>query len=150
MQSNLVSYFFLIIIFHAFAPKLNGGSFMKCPVCHDVQVDPCTLSCGHTTCQLCLAHMWDNGNHSCPVCKTSWQVIPAISIEYRYIIRSVISYLYASSHFMFYYREQIEKLYSKQETQRRKQYTEDEKDLIKRLLSGKVCKEDSTLGLSLC
>ena len=56
---------------------------IKCPVCHDIQVDPCTLQCGHALCQLCLAGMWKRNNKSCPVCKETWQGFPAISYNYR-------------------------------------------------------------------
>ena len=118
---------------------------MKCPVCHDVQVDPCTLSCGHTTCQLCLARMWDTGHQSCPVCKTLWQVFPSISIEYRYVIRSISSLRNIISNYVPFYREQIETLYSELVIQRRQRYSQTEKDLIKRFLSAK---EESTQELS--
>ena len=64
---------------------------MKCPVCKDIQVDPCTLQCGHTVCQLCLACMWKHGDQVCPVCKNPWQVFPAVTIDYRYSIKFSIS-----------------------------------------------------------
>ena len=48
---------------------------------------------------------------------------------------------------MFYFRRQIENLYSEQVIQRRKKYTQDENDLIKRFLS--AAKEEPTQGLSL-
>lgn len=56
---------------------------MECPVCHDIQADPCTLQCGHTTCQLCLAGMWKYGDHLCPICKEPWQTLPSVNIDHR-------------------------------------------------------------------
>ena len=57
---------------------------MKCPVCRTLQVDPCTLQCGHTICQLCLARMHKNFDKFCPMCKEPWSMFPAISYDYRY------------------------------------------------------------------
>ena len=57
--------------------------YIKCPVCLNIQIDPCTLPCGHTFCQLCLARLWKNNEESCPVCKEPWKVFPAISYDYR-------------------------------------------------------------------
>jgi hypothetical protein len=56
---------------------------MKCPVCLNIQVDPCTLQCGHSICQLCLARLWKNEGTFCPVCKQTWREFPAISYNYR-------------------------------------------------------------------
>ena len=60
-----------------------AADYMKCPVCLDVLIDPCTLSCGHTFCQLCLARMWKDNKENCPVCKETWKVYPAVSFDYR-------------------------------------------------------------------
>ena len=57
---------------------------MKCPVCRTLEVDPCTLQCGHTICQLCLARMYKNSYKVCPMCKEPWSMFPAISYDYRY------------------------------------------------------------------
>ena len=61
----------------------DAADYMKCPVCLNVEVDPCTLRCGHTFCQLCLARMWKDNKKICPVCKQMWRVFPAISYDHR-------------------------------------------------------------------
>ena len=55
----------------------------KCPVCRNIHVDPSTLQCGHTICELCLARMWKIDSKSCPVCKETWKMFPAVSYDYR-------------------------------------------------------------------
>ena len=56
---------------------------LQCPVCRNVLIDPCTLQCGHTTCQLCLAKMWGHKDTMCPLCKEPWQVLPSVAIDLR-------------------------------------------------------------------
>ena len=56
---------------------------LQCPVCRNFLVDPCTLQCGHTTCQLCLARMWGHKDTLCPLCKEPWQVLPAVAVDLR-------------------------------------------------------------------
>ena len=56
---------------------------INCPVCLNLQIDPCTLACGHTFCQLCLARLWKSNNRSCQVCKKTWKEFPAISYDHR-------------------------------------------------------------------
>ena len=63
---------------------LVDDDYTKCPVCLNIYIDPCNLSCGHTFCQLCLAHMWESNKNTCPVCKEIWKVFPAISFNYRW------------------------------------------------------------------
>ncbi len=58
---------------------------VKCPVCLNVQVDPCTLQCGHSICQLCLARLWKNDEKFCPICKQTWREFPAVSYNYRLV-----------------------------------------------------------------
>ena len=56
---------------------------VKCGVCRDIQIDPCTLACGHAFCLLCLARLWKDNKKFCPVCKVTWEVFPAISYDFR-------------------------------------------------------------------
>ena len=72
------------ITIHCYNYALTAAAdYVKCPVCLNVHIDPCTLSCGHTFCQLCLARMWKDKKEICPVCKKTWKVFPAISFDYR-------------------------------------------------------------------
>ena len=73
-----------IIIIITIHECTHSKAEMKCPVCRTLQVDPCTLQCGHTICQLCLARMYKNFDKFCPMCKEPWSVFPAISYSYRY------------------------------------------------------------------
>ena len=109
----------------------------KCPVCLNVQVDPCTLSCGHTVCQLCLARMWKSNNKICPVCKETWKVFPAISYDFRWeelncyaITKTIIS-----SNLL--YRSKIESAHGREIEQLRKEYSQEDKELIEKYLEGK-------------
>ena len=110
---------------------------MKCPVCKDIQVDPCTLQCGHTVCQLCLARMWKSQNQFCPLCKDHWQVYPAITIDYRYMANMHCVQCLYTPDLKFNYRDNIEKFYSDKIVQLRNSYTPEDKELIKEFLSTK-------------
>ena len=63
---------------------------VSCSVCSDILIDPMSLHCGHTFCQLCLAQVWrssgkvDPGRLSCPVCRLPWRNFPGINITLRY------------------------------------------------------------------
>ena len=81
----------IIIIISYYICTLSKAE-MKCPVCRTLQVDPCTLQCGHTICQLCLARMYKNFDKFCPTCKEPWSMFPAISYDYRYIDQSSLCY----------------------------------------------------------
>lgn len=60
-----------------------------CAVCTEVLVDPCTLHCGHSFCQLCLASLWKSSpkkspvHLNCPVCRLPWTNFPGINIQLR-------------------------------------------------------------------
>ena len=71
-----------MIIVNYYAPTV-AADYVKCPVCLNVLINPSTLSCGHTFCQLCLARMWKSNKEICPVCKEEWKVFPSISFDYR-------------------------------------------------------------------
>jgi len=64
---------------------------MSCVVCSEVLVDPCSLQCGHSFCQLCLANLWKSKARApstilqCPICRESWgSSYPGINIQLRY------------------------------------------------------------------
>lgn len=62
-----------------------------CIVCGEVLVEPCTLHCGHSFCQLCLAAIWKNQKNKtplylhCPVCRQPWVNFPGVNIQLRYV-----------------------------------------------------------------
>ena len=41
----------------------------KCPICFDVMVDACTLSCGHSGCLGCMQTTLLRGQNRCPTCR---------------------------------------------------------------------------------
>lgn len=61
-----------------------------CIICAQALVDPMTLHCGHSFCQLCLAGVWASRHRAhplylqCPVCRQSWKNFPAINIQLRW------------------------------------------------------------------
>ena len=63
-----------------------------CAVCAEVFFEPCTLHCGHSFCQLCLAALWKSSRKksllslSCPVCRQPWVNFPGVNIQLRYIV----------------------------------------------------------------
>lgn len=71
------------------ACKIESGDDISCIVCAEVFVDPCTLHCGHSFCQLCLASVWKSktwsspSNLHCPVCRQPWGSYPGINIQLR-------------------------------------------------------------------
>lgn len=73
-----------------------------CIVCGEVLVEPCSLHCGHTFCQLCLAALWKSHKNKsplylhCPVCRQPWVNFPGVNIQLRYVMtieRSVCKYV---------------------------------------------------------
>ena len=74
---------------------------ISCVVCAEVLVEPCTLHCGHSFCQLCLAALWKCSGKSpanllCPVCRQPWVNFPGVNIQ----LRQVTIYV-CSSYMMF-------------------------------------------------
>ena len=61
----------------------------SCAVCAEVLVDPCTLHCGHSFCQLCLASIWKSNlsrsplHQLCPICRQPWANFPGVNIQLR-------------------------------------------------------------------
>ena len=62
-----------------------------CSVCSDILLDPVSLHCGHTFCQLCLAGVWQSSGRlpaarlACPVCRLPWRNFPGVNITLRYV-----------------------------------------------------------------
>ena len=62
-----------------------------CSVCSDILLDPVSLHCGHTFCQLCLAGVWQSSGRLpaarlvCPVCRLPWRNFPGVNITLRYV-----------------------------------------------------------------
>ena len=64
----------------------------SCAVCLDLPLDPVTLSCGHSFCEICLAQVWVNERFrssqqlKCPMCQKRWKCYPAVDIVLRDMI----------------------------------------------------------------
>lgn len=62
---------------------------LSCAVCAEIFVEPCTLHCGHSFCQLCLAAIWKSNRSKsplylyCPVCRQPWVNFPGVNIQLR-------------------------------------------------------------------
>lgn len=63
-----------------------------CLCCFDVMLNPITLGCGHTLCELCLATSYLHSRKKiCPVCRSKWSSIPNVNFAFR----SLIEHLFA-------------------------------------------------------
>ena len=62
---------------------------VTCSICSEILIDPVSLHCGHTFCQLCLARMWRSKGKpapsrlQCPVCRLPWRNFPGVNITLR-------------------------------------------------------------------
>ena len=62
---------------------------VSCSICSDILIDPVSLHCGHTFCQLCLAQLWRSkgklppSSLLCPVCRLPWRNFPGVNITLR-------------------------------------------------------------------
>ena len=57
-----------------------------CAVCADILIEPCTLQCGHSFCQLCLAVLWKSSAKKslcCPSCRQPSTHLPGVNIQLR-------------------------------------------------------------------
>lgn len=72
----------------------EGQDMSMCPVCFDVLVDPCSLNCGHTFCELCLASVWKAEEEKwrdsprsiqCPTCRSPTESFPQVNLALRYV-----------------------------------------------------------------
>lgn len=71
------------------ASRLPLSEDVSCAVCAEVFVEPCSLHCGHSFCQLCLAALWKSNRSKspmqlhCPVCRQPWVNFPGVNIQLR-------------------------------------------------------------------
>ena len=62
-----------------------------CTVCAQLLIDPVTLQCGHSFCQLCLAQTWKSKGYAsplalqCPVCRQPWKSFSGVNIQLRWV-----------------------------------------------------------------
>lgn len=69
--------------------RLPLSEDVLCAVCAEIFVEPCTLHCGHSFCQLCLAALWNSNRTKsplqlcCPVCRQPWVNFPGVNIQLR-------------------------------------------------------------------
>ncbi|XP_057681893.1 E3 ubiquitin-protein ligase TRIM35-like [Corythoichthys intestinalis] len=57
---------------------------LHCPTCLDILKDPVVLSCGDSFCRACLQQWKDNGERSCPICRTEMRSLePPPSLALR-------------------------------------------------------------------
>ena len=74
--------------------KEDSPEDFTCSVCAQVLLDPQSLHCGHSFCQLCLASVWASKGKSspnilqCPVCRLPWRNFPGINIVLRFVLVS--------------------------------------------------------------
>lgn len=118
-------------------PKKDEGivSSMTCGVCFQILLDPITLTCGHSFCQICLAQMWNMSQTSvllCPMCRQPWAQrggrLPSVNVIFRYRKDTQLS-LYG---YIIYYRTILEHTFPDQINERRNALSEAEIDLTKR------------------
>jgi bifunctional apoptosis regulator len=70
---------------------------LNCPLCFDILLDPVTLVCGHTYCEICLAQLWKNEERNwtneppsilCPSCRNPTDKFPQVNFMLRDVIDS--------------------------------------------------------------
>ena len=73
---------------------------LNCPLCFDILLDPVTLVCGHTYCEICLAQLWKNEERNwtneppsilCPSCRNPTDKFPQVNFMLRYALTCVYS-----------------------------------------------------------
>lgn len=91
---------------------------MTCGVCFQLLLDPVTLGCGHSFCELCLAHMWKTNDQQvslCPMCRHPWarpgEHPPSVNVIFKEI---------------------LEQTYPSKIRERKEAISEDEKSLLRK------------------
>ncbi|KAK0053140.1 bifunctional apoptosis regulator [Biomphalaria pfeifferi] len=63
----------------------------SCSVCFQLAVQPTTLTCGHTSCRLCLAKWYFNSNKKeCPMCRQMYEGHPKVNTQIRNMIQKLL------------------------------------------------------------
>lgn len=58
-----------------------------CDVCHQVLLDPVTLSCGHALDQDCLRKLASGGQRACPTCRKALpRHLPDVTVQLREMV----------------------------------------------------------------
>ncbi|MBN3326654.1 TRI16 protein, partial [Atractosteus spatula] len=50
----------------------------SCSVCLEILKNPVTIPCGHSYCAECIENCWDRGVYSCPQCRETFSLRPAL------------------------------------------------------------------------
>ncbi len=65
---------------------------ITCGVCFQILLNPMSLGCGHSYCELCLAGMWRASRQpipQCPMCREAWgkpgDRFPSVNVMLRYV-----------------------------------------------------------------
>lgn len=125
----------------------SSNEIMSCGVCFQLLLDPVTLNCGHSFCQICLARLWQTSNNAillCPMCRQPWaesgRSLPSVNVLFRYggcglfneflIIRTCVILFFPIN------REVLEHSYPEKIKERREGLTETEKDILRQYSQG--------------
>lgn len=67
------------------------GDNVTCGVCFQILLDPISLGCGHSFCEICLAGMWKASRFQqmlCPMCRDPWgkqgDRVPSVNVTMRW------------------------------------------------------------------
>ncbi|KAK3586569.1 hypothetical protein CHS0354_001155 [Potamilus streckersoni] len=74
----------------AYEKEETWDSDFSCSCCFELMVEPTTLICGHSFCQLCVAR-WFLQSHKreCPQCRCTWIGNPKVNISLRNMIEKM-------------------------------------------------------------
>ncbi|CAL1527053.1 unnamed protein product [Lymnaea stagnalis] len=62
-----------------------------CSVCLRLAVQPTTLTCGHTSCRICLAKWYFNSKKKeCPMCRQTYMGHPKVNFQLRNLVRKLM------------------------------------------------------------
>ena len=64
--------------------SLSTSEDFLCGCCHDLMVQPTTLTCGHSFCRLCIAEWYLQSKRTeCLLCRAPWAGNPQINITLK-------------------------------------------------------------------